>query len=140
MPKTVIRSDRMPTPVASYSSAVRADKFVFVSGQIPLDPETGELVTGGIERETRRVLDNLTLVLEAAHATLADVVKVTVFLTDMADFKSFDADGFTLDQDTACAQATLVPYLAMGNAATGGSKGLIGGGIVKRLVNGGLVA
>ena len=91
MPKNVIRSDRMPTPVASYSSAVRADKFVFVSGQIPLDPETGELVTGGIERETRRVLDNLTLVLEAAHATLADVVKVTVFLTDMADFKSFDA-------------------------------------------------
>jgi len=91
MPKTVIRSDRMPTPVASYSSAVRADKFVFVSGQIPLDPETGELVTGGIERETRRVLDNLTLVLEAAHATLADVVKVTVFLTDMGDFKSFDA-------------------------------------------------
>jgi len=90
MPKTVIRSDRMPSPVASYSSAVRADKFVFVSGQIPLDPATGELVTGGIEIETRRVLDNLTLVLEAAHATLADVVKVTVFLTDMADFKAFD--------------------------------------------------
>jgi 2-iminobutanoate/2-iminopropanoate deaminase len=90
MPKSIVRSDKVPTPVASYSSAVRADKFVFVSGQIPLDPVTGELVTGSIEVETRRVLDNLTLVLEAAHLNLSDVVKVTVYLTDMADFKAFD--------------------------------------------------
>jgi len=90
MPKSIVRSDRIPTPVASYSSAVRADKFVFVSGQIPIDPATGELVTGSIELETRRVLDNLALVLEAAHLGLAEVVKVTVFLTDMADFKAFD--------------------------------------------------
>jgi 2-iminobutanoate/2-iminopropanoate deaminase len=90
MPKSIVRSDRLPTPVASYSSAVRADKFIFVSGQIPLDPATGELVSGSIELETRRVLDNLVLVLEAAHASLADVVKVTVYLTDMADFKAFD--------------------------------------------------
>jgi 2-iminobutanoate/2-iminopropanoate deaminase len=91
MPKSIVRSDRLPTPVASYSSAVRADKFVFVSGQIPLDPATGELVTGSIELETRRVLDNLALVLEAAHVGFNDVVKVTVYLTDMADFKAFDA-------------------------------------------------
>ena len=90
MPKSIVRSDKVPAPVASYSSAVRADKFVFVSGQIPIDPATGEVVSGGIEVETRRVLDNLTLVLEAAHAGLADVVKVTVYLTDMADFKAFD--------------------------------------------------
>jgi 2-iminobutanoate/2-iminopropanoate deaminase len=90
MPKSIVRSDRLPTPVASYSSAVRADKFIFVSGQIPLDPATGELVSGSIELETRRVLDNLVLVLEAAHVSLADVVKVTVYLTDMADFKAFD--------------------------------------------------
>jgi 2-iminobutanoate/2-iminopropanoate deaminase len=90
MPKSIVRSDRLPTPVASYSSAVRADKFIFVSGQIPLDPATGELVSGSIELETRRVLDNLALVLEAAHVSLADVVKVTVYLTDMADFKAFD--------------------------------------------------
>ena len=90
MPKSIVRSDRIPTPVASYSSAVRADKFIFVSGQIPLDPATGELVSGSIELETRRVLDNLALVLEAAHVGLADVVKVTAYLTDMADFKAFD--------------------------------------------------
>jgi 2-iminobutanoate/2-iminopropanoate deaminase len=91
MPKTIVRSDRLPAPVASYSSAVRAGNLLFVSGQIPLDPATGELVSGGIEAETRRALDNLTLVLEAGGASRADVVKVTVFLSDMADFKAFDA-------------------------------------------------
>jgi 2-iminobutanoate/2-iminopropanoate deaminase len=91
MPKSVVRSDRIPTPVASYSSAVRAGNLLFVSGQIPLDPASGELVGGGIEPETRRVLDNLTLVLEAGGASRSDVAKVTVYLTDMADFKAFDA-------------------------------------------------
>lgn len=90
MPKSIVRSDRLPSPVASYSSAVRADKLLFVSGQIPLDPATGQVVSGGIEAETRRALDNLSLVLEAAHVTLADVVKTTVYLADMADFKAFD--------------------------------------------------
>jgi 2-iminobutanoate/2-iminopropanoate deaminase len=91
MPKTVVRSDRVPTPVASYSSAVRAGDLLFVSGQIPLDPKTGELVSGGIEAETRRALDNLTALIEAGGASRSDVVKVTVYLTDIADFKAFDA-------------------------------------------------
>jgi 2-iminobutanoate/2-iminopropanoate deaminase len=77
--------------VASYSQAVRAGKFVFCSGQIPLDPRTHELVPGGIEEQTRRVLDNLGAVLSEAGLGYGDVVKCTVFLKDMADFPAFDS-------------------------------------------------
>lgn len=88
--KKVLRSNDAPTPVASYSQAVRAGKFVFCSGQIPLDPRTHELVTGGIEAQTRRVLDNLGAVLAEAGLGYGDVVKCTVFLADLADFAAFD--------------------------------------------------
>ncbi|HWA75981.1 MAG TPA: RidA family protein [Polyangiaceae bacterium] len=91
MPKVVIRSDKAPAPVAAYSQAIRAGDFLFLSGQIPLDPETHQLVSGGIESETRRVLDNLAAVLEAGGATFADVVKMTVYLADMQDFAAFNA-------------------------------------------------
>lgn len=91
MSKSVIRSDRLPTPVASYSPAVRVGQLVFVSGQIPLDPATGQLVSGDIEAQTRRVLDNLGAVLEAAELSYADVAKVTAYLADMQDFAAFDA-------------------------------------------------
>jgi 2-iminobutanoate/2-iminopropanoate deaminase len=89
--KKILRSKSAPTPVASYSQAVRAGKFVFCSGQIPLDPRTHELVAGGIEEQTRRVLDNLGAVLAEAKLTYGDVVKCTVFLTDLADFAAFDS-------------------------------------------------
>jgi 2-iminobutanoate/2-iminopropanoate deaminase len=88
--KKILRSPDAPAPVASYSHAVRAGKFVFCSGQIPLDPRTHELVPGGIEEQTRRVLDNLGAVLAEAKLGYGDVVKCTVFLTDLADFKDFD--------------------------------------------------
>src|SRR5690606_30816792 len=91
MSKSVIRSDRLPTPVASYSPAVRVGQLVFVSGQIPLEPATGQLVSGDIEAQTRRVLDNLGAVLEAAGLSYADVAKVTAYLADMQDFAAFDA-------------------------------------------------
>jgi len=89
--KKVLRSHDAPTPVASYSQAVRAGKFVFCSGQIPLDPRTHELVQGGIEVQTRRVLDNLGAVLTEAGLGYGDVVKCTVFLLDLADFSAFDS-------------------------------------------------
>jgi len=89
--KKLLRSALAPTPVASYSQAVRAGKFVFCSGQIPIDPATHELVGGGIAEQTRRVLDNLGAVLAEAGLGYADVVKCTVFLMDLADFKEFDA-------------------------------------------------
>jgi 2-iminobutanoate/2-iminopropanoate deaminase len=90
MPKTIVRSESAPAPVASYSQAVRAENLLFLSGQIPLDPATGALVEGGIEAQTERVLENLGHVLKAGGATLDDVLKVTVYLLDMADFQAFN--------------------------------------------------
>lgn len=89
--KKILRAADAPAPVASYSQAVRAGKLVFCSGQIPLDPHTHELVPGGIEVQTRRVLDNLGAVLAEAGLGYGDVVKCTVFLTKLEDFAAFDA-------------------------------------------------
>jgi 2-iminobutanoate/2-iminopropanoate deaminase len=90
MTKRIITTSGAPVPVASYSQAVQAGNFVFCSGQIPLDPETKALVTGGIAEQTARVLTNLGAVLAAAGLDHSDVVKCTVFLADMADFPEFD--------------------------------------------------
>ena len=75
-----------PPPAGPYSSGVRQNGFVFLSGQIPLDPQTGQLVTGSIEEQTSRVLENLKTVLEAAGLSLDHVMKTTVFLKDMNNF------------------------------------------------------
>lgn len=81
-----IHTDLAPKAIGTYSQAVRAGDTVYLSGQIPLDPATGNLVSGEIEAEIRRVFDNLKAVAEAAGATLNHAVKMTVFLTDMANF------------------------------------------------------
>ena len=86
MSKAAIATDRAPAAIGPYSQAVRAGDFVFTSGQIALDPRTGELVPGGIEAETRQVLDNLSAVLEAAGAGWRDVVRTTIYLADLGDF------------------------------------------------------
>ncbi len=86
MSNAAIATDRAPAAIGPYSQAVRAGDFVFTSGQIGLDPVTGELVKGGIEAETKRVLENLTAVLEAAGAGWRDVVRTTIFLADLGDF------------------------------------------------------
>lgn len=86
-----VTGDRLPPPAGFYSSAIRAGELLFVSGQVPKDPATGALVGGGIESESRRTLQNLDLVLEAAGATLADVVAVTVYLADENDWGAFNA-------------------------------------------------
>ena len=91
MPKTAVRSEHAPKPVAAYAQAVRAGQLLFLSGQIGIDPATGELVKGGLEAETRRVLENLRAVLAAGGASFADVVKATVYLADMNDFSVFNA-------------------------------------------------
>ncbi|MGE5700217.1 MAG: RidA family protein [Deltaproteobacteria bacterium] len=90
MRKTV-RTDKAPAAIGPYSQAVRSGGFLFCSGQIPLDPESGKLVEGGIEAQTERVLMNLEAVLAAGGATLAAVVKTTVFLADLADFPAMNA-------------------------------------------------
>ncbi len=84
--REVITGSRAPKTAGPYSSGIRQNGFVFLSGQIPLNPETGELVTGPIEDQLAQVLNNLSAVLEGAGLTLADVVKTTVFLKDMNNF------------------------------------------------------
>ncbi|MGB7296637.1 MAG: RidA family protein [Candidatus Aminicenantales bacterium] len=84
--KQEVKTDRAPKAIGPYSQAIIAGGFVFCSGQIAIDPATGELTTGGIEDQTRRVLKNLGAVLEAAGSSFDQVVKATVFLQDMNDF------------------------------------------------------
>jgi 2-iminobutanoate/2-iminopropanoate deaminase len=84
--REVITASKAPKAVGPYSTAVRQNGFVFLSGQIPLDPESGQLVTGSIEEQTTRVLDNISLVLDGAGLTMADVIKTTVFVKNMGDF------------------------------------------------------
>ena len=83
---TIIQTSRAPQAIGTYSQAVRAGDTVYISGQIPLDPATGVLVDGDIEAEIRRVFDNLKAIAEAAGGTLANAVKLSVFLTDMTHF------------------------------------------------------
>lgn len=86
MSRSAIHTDRAPKAIGTYSQAIRAGNTVYLSGQIPLDPATGELLSGDIEAEIRRVFDNLAAVAAAAGGSLADVVKLTVFLTDLGHF------------------------------------------------------
>ncbi|NNE90972.1 MAG: RidA family protein [Verrucomicrobiales bacterium] len=81
-----INSLEAPAAVGPYSHAIRTGDFLFCSGQIPLDPTTGEIIEGGIEMETRQVFKNIRAVLATAGTTLDKVAKTTIFLTDMADF------------------------------------------------------
>jgi reactive intermediate/imine deaminase len=84
--RSIISTSNAPSAIGTYSQAVRAGDFVYISGQIPLDPATGQLVTGDIDAEIRRVFDNVKAIAEAAGATLANAVKVNVSLTDLAHF------------------------------------------------------
>lgn len=87
----IIRSPKAPQPVGPYSQAVRAGDWLFVSGQLGIDPETSRLVEGGIEAETRRALGNLKAILETAGASCTQVVKTTVFVLDLAELKAMNA-------------------------------------------------
>ena len=84
--RTTVASEHAPAAIGPYTQAIAAGGFVFCSGQIPLDPATNQLVEGGIEIQTRRVLDNLAAVLQAGGSSLQQVVKTTIFLQDMDDF------------------------------------------------------
>ena len=84
--KDRVQTDNAPKAIGPYSQAIKANGFVFASGQIPLDPETMQIVEGGIREQTERVMNNLSAVLQAAGSSLDRVVKTTVFLADLADF------------------------------------------------------
>jgi reactive intermediate/imine deaminase len=86
MAKTIIHTDDAPQAIGTYSQAVKVDDTVYISGQIPLDPISMEIVSGGIEAEITRVFDNLKAVARASGGSLADVVKLNIFLTDLGNF------------------------------------------------------
>ena len=91
MKKKQVQTDQAPKAIGPYSQGIVANGFVFASGQIPIDPASGELNTGTIEEQTRQVLKNLGAVLEAAGSSYENVVKATVFLQDMNDFGKMNA-------------------------------------------------
>jgi 2-iminobutanoate/2-iminopropanoate deaminase len=91
MQRQIIATNQAPAAVGPYSQGVQCGELVYTAGQIPLDPGTGQLVEGSIEDQTRQVLKNLQAILSAAGCTLSDVVKTTVFIMDMADFKAMNS-------------------------------------------------
>ena len=86
MKKKVIQTDKAPQAIGPYSQAIQAGNFIFLSGQIPLDPKTRELVKGDIGQQTHQVLENIKGVLKSQNLGMEDVVKVTIFLKDIGDF------------------------------------------------------
>jgi len=86
MSRTIISTDKAPAAIGTYSQAVKVDRTVYISGQIPLDPVTKSLVEGGMEAQVRRVFENLKAVADASGGSLADAVRVTIYLTDLAHF------------------------------------------------------
>jgi reactive intermediate/imine deaminase len=90
MPRTIIQTPGAPKAIGTYSQAVKHNGTVYVSGQIPLDPATGELVTGPMEVQVRRVFENLKAIVSAAGGTFAQAVKLTVYIIDFADFAALN--------------------------------------------------
>jgi 2-iminobutanoate/2-iminopropanoate deaminase len=105
--KQAVSSTDAPKAIGPYSQAVRAGQLLFVSGQVPLDPATGQIVAGDIAAQTRRVFDNLGAVLKAGGRSFADVVRTTVFLADMNDFATVNEIYGTYFSEPYPARATV---------------------------------
>lgn len=107
-----IYTEKAPAAIGPYSQAIAIGAFLFTSGQIPVDPVTGEVVEGGIEAQTEQICKNLSAVLEAAGTNLKNVVKTTCFLTDMANFAAFNgvyAKYFTENPARSCVTVKALP-------------------------------
>jgi 2-iminobutanoate/2-iminopropanoate deaminase len=107
MEKQGVSTEAAPAAIGPYSQAIRSGDLVFLSGQIPLDPATGELVSGGIEEQTRRVMNNLGAVLAAAGASFENVVKTTIYLADLGDFPAVNGVYASYFGQPAPARATV---------------------------------
>jgi 2-iminobutanoate/2-iminopropanoate deaminase len=90
MNREAIQTDKAPKAIGPYAQAIKANDFIYTAGQIPIDPKTGNFVEGGINEQTRQVLENLKAVLVAAGSSLDQVVKATVFLKNMTDFPAMN--------------------------------------------------
>jgi 2-iminobutanoate/2-iminopropanoate deaminase len=91
MAKSIIQTNKAPAAIGPYSQAVKVGNLLFISGQIPIDPETGTVIIGGIEAATHRVMKNIEAILDAADYTLGHVVKTTIFIKSMDDFAKINA-------------------------------------------------
>ncbi|RDI13355.1 RidA family protein [Flavobacterium sp. AG291] len=106
--KKIIFTDKAPAPIGPYSQAVVAGNMLYTSGQIALHPETGELVTGDIETETKQVMENMKAVLDAAGTTFENVIKTTIFISNMDDFTKINGVyGAYFNEKTAPARETV---------------------------------
>jgi|SRR5271165_2406226 len=105
--KTIISTGQAPKAIGPYSQAVVINGMAYLSGQIPLDPATNQLIEGGIEAQTERVIENLKAVLDACGASLASVVKTTVFLKDMGEFPKMNEVYARYFGDNAPARSTV---------------------------------
>lgn len=90
MEKKIISSEKIPAAIGPYSPAVKVGKLMFISGQLPVEPESGNLVKGDIQKQTKQILENLTVLLDLYSLTLKNIVKTTVFLKNMNDFSEFN--------------------------------------------------
>ena len=108
-----VRTEKAPLPISCYSQAVKVGGFVFVSGQVPLNPETKKVVDGGIGAQTKQVLENIKVIVEAAGSSIEKIVKVTVFLKDMKDFKKMNDVYCTYFVKDPPARTTVQAQLAM---------------------------
>lgn len=107
MNRQIVHTDSAPRAIGPYSQAVRYGSLLFVSGQIPLHPETGEMQTGDIEAQTRQVMENLGAILTAAGASFASVVKSTIYLVDLDDFATVNGVYGSYFRDAPPARATV---------------------------------
>ena len=106
--KKIIKTEKAPMPIGPYNQAVIAGNYMFISGQIALNPKNGELMTGEIEKETAQVMENLKAILNEASLTFESVVKTTIFLSSMDDFSSVnEIYGSYLNESTAPARETV---------------------------------
>ena len=108
-----VKTDKAPSPVSCYSQAVMVGDFLFVAGQVPLDPKTQKLVEGGIEAQARQALENVKAIVEAAGSSLEKVVKVTIFLKDMEDFRKMNNVYCTYFTKDPPARTTVQAQLAL---------------------------
>lgn len=108
MSRQVVLTNKAPAPFAPFSQAIKANGFVFVTGQVGIDPDTGQLVAGGVEAQARQALESIAAILEAAGSSMKHVVKTTIFLTAIGDYERVNKVYETFFPDAPPARSTLM--------------------------------